>query len=246
MYSVPNFALWLTRLVKVHGFLLSALFFTATMQSIMLLLPEIGSQIIATGFDESQWVYHRTGVMIETIPTTVFWHYIQQYYIPVSLGFSWRIVFLLLLQLPMVVMYLGLACWRKRQRYFTLMLWAWPIATPFVGLAIYRCQTPARQQFLHYLGIGIGFVGLAVFAVVPQGMMQWIGYFLAFLLAAVCFIMSGMVFALTYIFTVLSGQIGMSGEMEREGLSYGLAVLGYFELFWFGLFLTQYFRRLKQ
>jgi hypothetical protein len=69
---------------------------------------------------------------------------------------------------------------------------------------------------------------------------------LAFPLAAVCFMLSGMTFALIYTFTVLSGHIGMSGEMEREGLSYGLAVLGYFELFWFALFLTQYLRRLKQ
>ncbi len=31
----------------------------------------------------------------------------------------------------------------------------------------------------------------------------------------------------------------MSGEIEREGLSYGMAVLGYFELFWFSLFLKR-------
>jgi hypothetical protein len=243
MRSVSNLAL---RLIQSHGFLWSALFFTVTMQSIMLLLSEIGSQIMATGFEESQWVYHRTGLFVETIPTAVFWHYIQRHYGQIGLGFSRWLGLLLGFQLPLVVMYLSLARWRKRQRYFTLMLWAWPIATPFVGFAIYRCQTPARQQFLRYLGIGIGFVGLGVFAVAPQGMVQWIGYFLAFLLAAIVFIMSGMVCALTYIFTVLSGQIGMSGEMEREGLSYGLAVLGYFELFWVGLFLRQNFRRVKQ
>jgi hypothetical protein len=126
------------------------------------------------------------------------------------------------------------------------MLWAWPIATPFVGFAIYRSQTPTWQRFLRYLGIGMGFVGLGIFAVAPQGVIRSIGYLLAFLVAAVCFMLSGMTFALIYTFTVLSGNIGLSGEMEREGLSYGLAVLGYFELFWFGLFLTQYFRRLKQ
>jgi hypothetical protein len=245
MRSVSNLALRLTRLIQSHGFLLSGLFFTITMQSIMWLLAEIGSQIMAQGFDQSQWVYHRSGVLVETIPTAVFWHYIQQHYVQISRGFGGWVILLLGLQLPLVVMYLGLARWRRWQRYFTLMLWAWPIATPFVGFAIYCSQTPTWQRFLRYLGIGIGFVGLGIFAVAPQGVIRSIGYFLAFLLAAVFFMLGGMTLALTYTFTVLSGHIGMSGEMEREGLSYGLAVLGYFELFWFGLFLTQYFRRLN-
>jgi hypothetical protein len=246
MRPVSNLVLRLTRLIQSHGFLLAAFFFTVTMQSIMVLLADIGRQIMAQGFDQSQWVYHRSGLLVETISTAVFWHYIQEHSVQISRGFGGWVVLLLGLQFPLVGMYLVLARWRKWQRYFTLMLWAWPIATPFVGFSIYRSQTPTRQQFLRYLGIGIGFVGLGIFAVMPQQMIRSIGYFLAFLLAVVFFTPMSMALALSYTFMVFSGNIGMSGEMEREGLSYGLAVLGYFELFWFGLFLTQNFRRVKQ
>jgi hypothetical protein len=237
----PNFI----RFVKAHWILLAAFSFTVSMQSIMMLLPELGSQITKAGFDESQWTYHRTGVLIEAIPSVVFWHYIQQHSVQVSLSFGGYMGLLLGLQLPMVVMNLALGRRRKLQHYFTLMLWAWPIATPFVAFQIYRHQTPTRQQFLRYLGLGLGLIGLGIFAFAPQLVLQFIGYCLVCPIAAISFMIGGVMFALIYTFTVPFGAIGMSGEVEREGLSYGLAVIGYFELFWFGWFITQRFHRLK-
>jgi hypothetical protein len=245
MPSLSTLALKFIRFLQAHWILLAAFIFIVSMQSLMMLLPDLGSQITRAGFDESQWTYHRTGVLIEAIPAAVFWHYIQQHYVQVSLSFSGCMGLLLSLQLPMVVMNLALGHRRKVQHYFTLMLWAWPIATPFVAFVIYRHQTPTRQQFLRYLGIGIGLISLGIVAFAPQTALQFIGYCLVCLIAAIGFMMGGVVFALTYTFTVPFGAIGMSGEMEREGLSYGLAVLGYFELFWFGLFITRRFRRLK-
>jgi hypothetical protein len=223
--------------------LFAALLFIATMQSLMMLLTELGNQIMTTGFEQSQWVHPSDRVLVQEIPASVFWHYIQQHHERLSLHFAYWVGQMLSFQLPLVMLYIGLGRWRQWQNYFTLMLWAWPIATPFVTFSIYRHQTPMRQQFLRYLAIGLGFVGLIIFAFVPQIVLQLIGQMLAFLFVATLFTICGVVFGLTYIFTVLTGNIGMSGEIEREGLSYGMAVLGYFELFWFGLWLKQRLRR---
>ncbi len=236
---VPKFK----KLLKAHWILLAALLFIASMQSIMMLLTELGNQIMATRFEQSQWVHPDDRVLVQEIPSSVFWHYIQQHHTPLSLRFVHWVGQMLSFQLPLVMVYIGLGRWQKWQSYFTLMLWAWPIATPFVGFAIYRRQTPTWQKFLRYLGIGIGFIGLGIFAFAPHVMLQFIGQLLAFLLAAIWFLIGGVVFGLIYIFTILTGSIGMSGEIEREGLSYGMAVLGYFELFWLGLFLKQRLQR---
>jgi hypothetical protein len=231
------------RFLKTHWILFTALLLITSMQSLMMLLIELGNQIMTTGFEQSQWVHPDDRVLVQAIPASVFWHYIQQHHAKLSLRFGHWLGQMLVFQLPLVMLYIGLGRWRQWQHDFALMLWAWPIATPFVGFAIYRRQAPTRQQFLRYLGIGIGFIGLGSFAFAPHVMLQFIGQFLTFLFVAIWFMISGVMFALLYTFTVLLGDLGMSGEIEREGLSYSIAVIGYFELFWFSLFLKQRLQR---
>jgi uncharacterized RDD family membrane protein YckC len=62
-----------------------------------------------------------------------------------------------------------------------------------------------------------------------------IGNLVALIITAIWFSICGVFLACFYTITVLFGNIGMSGEMEREGIAYWLAAIGYFELFWFSL-----------
>jgi hypothetical protein len=227
------------RFCKTHWMLFTALLCVVSMQSLMMLLTEIGESIMTTGFEQSQWVHPVDRVLVQEIPSSVFWHYIQQEHGSLSRRFAYWVGKMLSVQFPLVLSYIGLGRWRKWQQSFALMLWAWPIATPFVGFTIYRHQTPTRQKFLVYLSITINCLGISCFALATDTTLQVIGQVLTFLVAAIWFMLCGTIYALIHAPFVLSGRMGMVGEADREGLSYGLAVIGYFELFWIGLWLKQ-------
>jgi hypothetical protein len=207
------------------------------MQSAMMLLIDLGDQIIKTEFARSQWIHPADRVLVQAIPAPVFWSYIHQHQPQTLNQFGQKLQQILGLQLPLVLVYIRLIRWRKWQRYFTLMLWAWPIATPWVALSIYRSQSSQVQKVLRYLGLFFTLIALSFFTAQPQTALQAIWHLISFLVAAIWFSISGIIFACIHTITVLSGNIGMDGEMDREGLSYGLAAIGYFELFWLSLFL---------
>lgn len=233
--------------LTTHWFTLAWFVFIAFMQSLMLVLSDVHRKIIAAKFGESQWIWHRTGLFVETLPSAVVWQYIDQHKAAIIGNWIGGLPTVLILQFPLVAFYMGLSQRRRWQNCLALMLWAWPIVTPLIIWNNYRALSPLQRQRLRAIGIGLGFIGLIIFAFFPHQVIHAIplalGYLIGIPLLGTWFAGAGVFMAGIQTFSLLSGNLGFSGEWEREGLSYFVSLLGYFELLWFGLWLYPYLIR---
>jgi hypothetical protein len=181
------------------------------------------------------------------LPSAIVWSYIDQHKAAIIGLWLGKLLTLLVFQLPLVALYVGLGRRRRWQNNLALLLWAWPIVTPLSLWNIYRALSPQQRQILRAIGIGLGFMGILVFAFFPHQVINAIPLALSYLvglpLLGTWFACAGVFMAGIQTFSLLSGNLGFSGEWEREGLSYFVALLGYFELLWFGLWLYPYLIR---